>query len=106
MFIVAAKQIGNLHEQLGTVNENYNITFADRLRQYSIRLRDFNREVQDHIFDWQMDIKHSRSYDSRVEELTGQSEELARELEEQLYYFIPKILANLESDREQLRKLS
>ena len=52
-----------------------------------------------------MHIKHNKNCDSRLGEFRNRSEALAKELSEQLYYFIPKILANLENDREKLRQL-
>ena len=58
------------------------------------------------MFDWYMNIKHNREFNSNAQDYIQRSEDLVKEIHEQLYYFIPKILANLEGDREQLRQLT
>lgn len=39
IFIVGARNISNLNEQLSTANENYNKAFADKLQLYINRVR-------------------------------------------------------------------
>lgn len=53
-----------------------------------------------------MNIKHNQPFETKTQHFTNRSEEMVKELSEQLYFFIPKILSNLESDRDQMRNLT
>ena len=68
IFIVGTRNISNLNEQFGSINENYYLTFSDKLRHYIETIKQFNEDILDNTFEWQMNIKHNMSYDSRSKE--------------------------------------
>ena len=60
----------------------------------------------DHLFDWRMDLKRGRPNDSRMVHFTERDNHYQRDIQSELYYYIPNILLNLEKDRQELRNLT
>jgi hypothetical protein len=57
-------------------------------------------EVLNYIFDWGMSLKHNGPFELKGAEYEHHHDVLTKEMEHELYYFLPNILVNIEKDRE------
>jgi hypothetical protein len=71
------RHVANINTQNSIPNENYFLTFASKLSSSQQQMQKLKEELLNHIFDWQMKIKHDEPQDARINHFEEQSVELA-----------------------------